>query len=96
MKASFSLKYDGKEFNSENGKNVFGGISYELEKGITVTAKINKHEKYEAIEWVLCFENSSDKNSKIISDICDCDILLPLDIPKSPEPGYMPKEEVNK
>ncbi|MBE7044394.1 MAG: hypothetical protein E7397_02610 [Ruminococcaceae bacterium] len=46
-----------------------------------------------ACEWVLYFENPSNHNSKILSQICDCDICLSLpkvDLPKS---GYMPAKD---
>lgn len=34
------------------------------------------------------------RNSKIISDICDCDTRLPLELPAVPRAGYQPKPGV--
>lgn len=94
MKPCFSLKYNGIEYNSSqnNEINTSDGSVYEIDKNVTVTLKVNTYNQYNAVEWVLYFENKSSVNSGIISDINDCDILLPLDMPKEPNPGYMPKK----
>ena len=91
MKSNFSLKYDEKILDSEFEHSCDG--VYELEKGVTVTMQKNEYIEYDAVEWVLYFENKSDKNSGIISDIFDCDTLLPLEYPESKTPGHMPKSE---
>ncbi len=85
MKPSFSFKYDEKEFLLESNQ------AYEIEKGIIVTPVIKEYNDLNAIEWVLYFENKSDKNSGIFSDIFDCDSLLPLKMPDIKRSGYMPK-----
>lgn len=88
MKPEFSFNYGEKRcvFSAENN------ALYELEGGITIQAEARTYPKYDAVEWVLWFENKSDKNSAIFSDILDCDTLLPLEFPKPLNPGYMPKE----
>lgn len=86
MKKAFSFKYDEKPFNPECNK------AYEIESGITITPEVKEYKEYDAAEWVLYFENKSDKNSGIFSDILDCDTLLPLELPEVKRPGYMTKE----
>lgn len=90
MKPNFSLKYDGKIINSEFEHSC--DEVYEIDNGVTVTMQKNEYSEYDAVEWVLYFENKSDKNSGIISDILDCDTLLPFSMPEVKSPGYMPKD----
>ena len=85
MKPNFSMKYNGEIINSAFKREI------ELESGVIVTQNIKEYKEYDAVEWVLYFENQSDKNSGIISDILDCDTLLPLEYPIDKNPGYMPK-----
>lgn len=85
MKPKFSLKYNEEAFLLECSK------THEFENGVTVTPEIKEYKEYDAIEWVLYFENKSDKDSGIFSEICDCDTLLPLELPECKRPGYMPK-----
>lgn len=88
MKPEFSFNYGEKEytFAVENGK------VYELEKGITITAVAKEYKEYDALEWVLYFENTSDSDSQVISNIFDCDTMFPLIYPKQPKCGYKPIE----
>jgi len=89
MKAEFSFNYGEKQYVL-SAKN---GAVYELDKGVTVQVVAKEYSDYDACEWMLYFENKSDKNSQIISDISDCDTLLPLDFPpaltsiETPKPG---------
>lgn len=87
MKPEISFNYGDKRyvFSAENN------AAYELESGITVCVESKSYKGYDAVEWVLWFENKSYQNSAIFSDILDCDTLLPLEFPKSLNPGYMPK-----
>ncbi len=86
MKPRFSMKYNEEVFCLECNK------VYELETGVMVTPVIKEYKEYDATEWVLYFENKSDKNSGIFADILDCDTLLPLEFSKTKNPGYMPKD----
>ncbi|MBQ4629363.1 MAG: alpha-galactosidase [Clostridia bacterium] len=86
MKPNFSFLYYGKQYRATDN-----GIT-NLGNGISVTMAKKEYLKYDATEWVLWFENKSDKKSGIFSDISDCDTLLPLSIPQGKRPGYMPKE----
>lgn len=90
---NFSLKYKDRVFKaSENqGRVTAEGIEYQLDPGVTITMKATEYEKYDAVEWVLWFENKSEANSGIFTDINDCDTVLPLHIPEPPRPGFMPK-----
>jgi alpha-galactosidase len=94
MKPNFSFDYNSTRFfaNEAVGCSVTGGTIYELESGICVYAEHKLYPSFNAVEWVLYFENKTDKDSGIFSNILDCDTLLPLSIPAFKRPGYMPKE----
>lgn len=86
MKPNFSLHYNGKPFDASCLKD---GI-YAFENGITVTLAKTEYAAYDAVEWVLWFENSSSTDSGIFSDILDCDTCLSLSFPPIPASGFMP------
>lgn len=86
IKPSFSMKYNSEPLNMNYNCSSEG--EYKLESDVTVKIQKNEYSKYDAIEWVLYFENSSGKNSGIFSDILDCDTLLPLKMPEIKAPGY--------
>ncbi len=95
MKPNFSFKYNGNLIKSSelNSTDISCGIVYDIDKDVTVTAKVNDIAEYNATEWVLYFENKSGTNSGIISEICDSDLVLELDIPAPPQNGYRPQKE---
>ena len=95
MKTSFSFKYNDVLIKSAElcGKETSDGLVYEIDNDVTVTAKVNNISEYNATEWVLYFENKSTKNSGIISEIKDCDTILPLTIPQGPRSGFRPTED---
>ena len=88
MKPKFRFTYGEKEysFSAENS------AKFEFESGVSVEVEAKAYHKFDAVEWVLWFENTSDKNSEIFSEINDCDTLLPLQYPEAKHPGYMPKK----
>ena len=92
MNKGFSLKYGDKLFKSEEQPYQITAIGrqYELDKGVTVTMVIREYPEYDAAEWVLYFENTSGKDSEILSDICDSDVCLELEEAPWPRGGYMP------
>lgn len=87
MRKEFSLKYGENPLSFSADKSTF----YEIDCGVTVDVSLTEYKEFDAYEWVLNFENKSSQNSKVISDICDCDTLLPLDLPPVPRVGWMPK-----
>lgn len=88
MKKQFSLNYGEKRhtFTCESG------AVYELDGGITAQVCLNEYQAYNAVEWLVHFENNSNKNSDIISEIWDCDTLLPLNLDAAPAVGNRPVE----
>jgi len=72
---SFSFKYDGRQISSSE--------SIEVDSRLKVTLEKKEYPEYNAVEWVLWFQNDSDTNSGVLSEICDCDCLIPL--PQKPE-----------
>lgn len=52
---------------------------YYFENGLKVTNIAKKYDEYNAYEWVNYFENTSDKPTEIISELWDCDCILPVE-----------------
>ena len=73
----FSFNYGGKSITYKDLKD---GV---IDKNLSVTVKTHKYDEFNATEWVLWFENSGEKDSKIISEIKDCDMILPFDIDRA-------------
>lgn len=65
LKPIFSYLYDGKDLNENNSS-------------IKTTITSKEYPEFNAIEWYVTYENISDSNSKILSDINDCNMLLEL------------------
>ncbi|MBO5271100.1 MAG: alpha-galactosidase, partial [Clostridia bacterium] len=86
MNPSFSFHYGEKQYTFSAKNNAV----YVPECGITVSVLSKIHQAYDATEWVLYFENTSDHDSQIFSDIWDSDTLLPLTFSDPPRPGYKP------
>ncbi len=81
----FSFLYGGKDvfsYNPELKKTENGNekiFEYLTDDGLKFTHVLKAYDKYDAVEWVTWFENISDKPSKILSEINDCDIEIPFD-----------------
>ena len=80
MRPNFSFKYNGEVFCAESLPK--------FEKGVSVTTDVKEYAEYDAMEWLLWFENKADSDSGIFSDILDCDALLPMTLPTAPRSGY--------
>lgn len=63
--------------SEQNGSEIIS--IYRFESGIKVTNKAKKYEKYGAYEWVNYIENESDMPTEIISELWDCDCVLPME-----------------
>ena len=88
MKVNFSFKYGDKRFTAEDFNVVDNTLECEIEKGIIVTVLQKKYIEFNALEWVLWFENTSGKDSLVFSEINDCDIMLTLKNIISSQNGY--------
>lgn len=67
---------------------------YKFANEIKVTNVLKKYDKYGAYEWVNYFENISDMPSKIISELYDCDCILPMEYEENRKRGaYFPDSE---
>ena len=90
MKPCFSFKYGENEFLIENISSA-GNTVFNVDERVTVTADVKEYAEFDAVEWVLHFENAGGENSAVFSDIFDCDILLPLEVSKPLQRGYTAK-----
>ena len=89
-----SFLYDGKswlELEPQKEQTVTGNevvTVYRFADGLVVTNVAKKYEKFGAWEWVNFWENTGTENTKLLSEIWDCDVLLPADheetVPSSP------------
>ena len=87
MKTMFSFNYDGREY-------LLDAVSetYKIDENLCVEVLKNEYTEFDACWWQISFIGCGTENSKVISDICDSNSLLPLDIPPRGRPGYMPKD----
>lgn len=81
----FSFLYDGKCFwdyaMQTSVKQEKDGLitEYLLKDGLKVTNIVKKYADFDALEWVTWFENAGDKPTGIISDLYDCDAVIPFE-----------------
>ena len=95
----FSFLYDGKsiwncevqKMVSENENEIITELT--LSDGLKVTNIAKKHSG-NAYEWVNWFENTGSEPTKILSDIWDCDYVVPFEKDekkiKISKLGYLP------
>lgn len=70
----FDFKYGEKNFQEsiKKTKRIDNGYSFEIDDGVIIWQKIVFYEKFDAIYSELTFENTTDKDSKMISELNDC------------------------
>ena len=71
----FSFKYRGKPFDLAMARvtPTDYGYLYELTDGLCVELHVKEYPAYNALSWMLWFENRGEYDSGLISDILDCD-----------------------
>ena len=92
----FSFLYDGKSIwtcevqkkVSENENEIITELA--LSDGLKVTNIAKKHDG-NAYEWVNWFENTGSEPTKILSDIWDCDYIVPFE--KDERIGSAPSQQ---
>lgn len=87
VRPQFSFDYDGKLIVGEGDVSPDGRLR--------VSIRSAAYPEFDAVEWFLEFENPSDRDSGILSDICDCDALVTLPaevVPKNPGINSKPGE----
>ena len=67
---AFSFKY--------GDRAVAGGESVQVDSRLNVTVETKSYPQYDAVEWVLWFENPSSERSEVLSEIRDGDFLVAL------------------
>lgn len=80
----FSFNYDGKPAVLKKTSECENKTEYTVGNLTAVNCFQKKGNVYEWLNW---FENRSDHDTKVISDVCDCDIFLPLKKDVLPESG---------
>lgn len=96
----FSFKYGDTAFadvkktvSSRADKNVYI-TEYILEDGLKITNVAKKHDDFDAYEWVNYIENTGGENSKVISELWDCDCEFPCEYqPAPPKSAIYPSLE---
>ena len=84
MKPNFSFIYNGTRFQP-NGD----GPEWKIDDTLKVTLKAVEYPEFNAVHWLLYFENTGAMNSGILSDIWDCDVAFPLPYTPVSRPGYL-------
>lgn len=79
----FSFKLGGKnawetEYESKISENGNELVTEYFFGGLKITNVAKKYEKFGVYEWVNYFENISAEPTEIISDLWDCDCVLPM------------------
>ena len=67
---AFSFKY--------GDRVVTGNSSVLVDERLKVTVEATEYPQFNAVEWVLWFENPSSEKSAVLSEMCDGDFLVPL------------------
>ena len=88
MKPNFSFVYNGKRFQPTGD-----GPSWRLDDTLTVTLEAVEYKEFNAVHWLLHFENPGTVNSGILSDIWDCDVSFPFPYKPIERPGYLFAED---
>ena len=83
---NFSFKYNGEQLTGDE-KGICKG-------NLKVTAEINMLPEYDAEYWTLWFENTGESDTKMISDIWDCDMLLHMPQKYERKPGFVAEEGI--
>lgn len=95
MKPNISFDYKGERQYLSNLKLVdVNGQNevYQIDNDFFVTISKTDLGKLNAIHYCVWFENKGNKKSEIISNILDCDMLLPMAVPNIPQRGFLPTE----
>lgn len=82
MQTVFSFNYGGNVISlSDEGV-------HRIDENLTVTAQRSEYAEYSAVHWILWFENTGSENTALISEIWDCDAVLPCRLPACPQLGF--------
>jgi alpha-galactosidase len=76
----FSFTYNGENsrelLESWSFEKTAGGVAYTSPDGLRAAVSLRTFEDFPALEWLLTFENTSDKDSGIIEDVYAVDALV--------------------
>lgn len=86
IKTQFSFSYGGERLTFE------GAGIHRIDGNLTVTCLRRDFQKYDAAYWVIYFENKGSENTKVISDILDCDTSVTIRHTSYPRPGLLAEE----
>ncbi len=81
MKPSFSFLYNKIPFSKLDCKvtEKENEILYVLPDGLELTCKYEYFPEYGVSKWVNYWNNPTDHDSGVISELCDCDITIPME-----------------
>ncbi|MBR2343502.1 MAG: alpha-galactosidase [Clostridia bacterium] len=84
----FSFKYGGRIYRKKDFDKEDDRLVCKLGNGVQVTAVIRDFAEFNALSWVLYFENTGKENSLLFSEIKDCDISYPCINAEKKRDGY--------
>ena len=84
MKPCFSFIYNNALFTPPDE-----GPTWKVDESLTVTMKATEFPEFNAVHWLLYFENTGKKNTGILSDIWDCNVSFSLPYKPPLRKGYL-------
>lgn len=63
---------------------------YRFPGRLTVTREVTLYGDFDAVDWVLYLKNEGTEDTKVISELMDCDISLPFPADAPLRPGFRP------
>ena len=96
-----SFKLNGESFSPDNAKTTITidgnciKTVYDLGGGLQLTNTLTLYPEHYACDWVNEWKHTGDEPSALISELWDCDIMLPIPpcTPKITGPAYLPQSE---
>ena len=77
----FSFRYDGVPFAELDKKTeaLENGVSYTLPDGLVLTSTLKRYPEQRVFWWVNRWENPTDHDSSLVTELWDCDVTIPFD-----------------
>lgn len=81
VQPGLSFVYDGVPFAELDKKveQLPDGVRYTLPDGVIVTCSLKKYPGQRVYWWVNRWENPTDRQSGLVTDLWDCDVTIPFD-----------------
>ncbi|NLE14029.1 MAG: hypothetical protein GX628_10200 [Clostridiales bacterium] len=98
MKTQFSFSYGGMPFSQlkYDTEKTDSGCIYRFSDGLTIEQQITEYPEYGAVGWVLYLGNTSDSDTKLITDLFDCDTVFDMEENPPKARGFKAEPETSE